>query len=580
MANDIEEVKSRIEIVDFIQKYVPLKRAGINYVGLCPFHNEKTPSFTVNSERQFYKCFGCNEGGDVLDFVMKVEGLEFPEALKLLAEQTGVELKPFGHGRDAANRVSTDGISKTRLYELNTFIASAWHQILLKHPSAQKARDYLAFRQLTNQTIRAWQIGFAPPQAITRKLLNSKKFTYNEQIAAGNPNRFENRIVFPIHDLIGKVVGFTGRIIDENQDGPKYWNTPETIIFHKGKNIFGLDKAKQIIRQNNQIILVEGQLDVILLHQSGFKFAVASSGTALTADHLKLLKRFSTNINIAFDQDAAGQKAAWRALEIAFALDIVPEVIVTAVGQDPADMVTQDLNGWKKAFDSRKNFIEWMIDQSIKDFGVTSGATKKQVATKVLPWIDKIVNPVEKSHWIAELTARIHVSENSIVDMIQKLPQVKDLKTKTHGNSQGAKVANDFEILILGLLSRFPKIIENINLKSYANYFSVRYKEVIDSLLTWDFKTSFDRFLKNLTPPLHKIIDEAHLQTSIIYPTSTIDEARDEIIILMNRLKDRSRKNIKTTFALKIAEAEKSGQIDKVKQLMNEFQNVILRKDD
>lgn len=580
MSTNIEEVKSRIEIVDFIQKYIPLKKAGINYAGLCPFHNEKTPSFMVNPERQSYKCFGCNEGGDVLDFVMKVEGLEFPEALKMLAEQTGVELKPFGLGRDAIHRVSTNEISKTRLYELNTFIASAWHQILLKHPQAQKARDYLTLRQLTDLTIREWQIGLAPPQAITRKLLNSKKFTYNEQVAAGNPNRFENRIVFPIHDLIGKIVGFTGRIIDENQDGPKYWNTPETTIFHKGKNIFGLDKAKQIIRQNNQIILVEGQLDVILLHQAGFQFAVASSGTALTTDHVKLLKRFSTNISIAFDQDAAGQKAAWRALEIALAEDIVPEVIVTAAGQDPADMVTKDLNGWQKAFDSRKNFIEWMIDQSIKDFGVASGAAKKQVAIKVLPWIDKIVNPIEKSHWIAELTARLHVSEDSIVDMIKKLPQTKDFKAKTNDNSQGAKVGSDFETLILGLLSRFPKIIESLNLKSYVGYFSISYKEAIDSLLTWDHKIPFDRFLKNLTPPIHKIIDEAHLLISVKYPTSTFDEARDEIMILINRLKERSRENLKTTFALKIAEAEKSGQLDKVRQLMNEFQNVILHKND
>ena len=580
MSNEVEEIKSKIEIVDFIQKYVPLKKAGINYAGLCPFHNEKSPSFMVNSERQSFKCFGCDEGGDVFNFVMKIEGLEFKEALKMLAEQTGVVLKPFGRdGRDAMPGVSTGGISKTRLYELNSFIARAWHQILLKHPSAQKARDYLARRHLTDQTIQEWQIGFAPPQEVTRKLLNSKKFTYNEQTSAGNPSRLENRVVFPISDLIGKVVGFTGRIISENQDGPKYWNTPETTIFHKGKTIFGLDKAKREIRQKDQIILVEGQMDVIMLHQADFKFAVATSGTALSADHIKLLKRFSSNISVAFDQDAAGQKAAWRALEIAFAEDVVPEIIVTTAGQDPADMVTNDLEGWKKAFENRKSFIEWIIDQSIQDFGVVDGAAKKQVATKVLPWITRIINPVEKSHWIAELTSRIHVSEDSILEMIKHIPQESAPKTKTVTDKQ---TENNYdhspEVLILGLLSRFPKLVHD-DLKKYSQYFSPEYRISFDELLAWDQKKTFDQYLKNVSPQAHKTISEAHLLSSEQYASFTLEEAQAEVIILISRLKQLSREGLKTNYANKIAEAERLGQLNKVKELMNEFQNVILHKD-
>lgn len=580
MSNEVEEIKSKIEIVDFIQKYVPLKKAGINYAGLCPFHNEKSPSFMVNPERQGFKCFGCDEGGDVFDFVMKIEGLEFKEALKMLAEQTGVELKPFRDGRTGDRSFTqTDGISKTRLYELNSFIAKAWHQILLKHPSAQKARDYLSGRHLTDETIREWQIGFAPPQEITRKLFNSKKITYNEQTSAGNPSRLENRVVFPISDLIGKVVGFTGRIINENQDGPKYWNTPETTIFHKGKTIFGLDRAKQFIRQKDQIILVEGQMDVILLHQADYKFAVATSGTALSADHIKLLKRFSSNISVAFDQDAAGQKAAWRALEIAFAQDVVPEIIVTGAGQDPADMVVNNLEGWQKAFLNRKSFIEWIIDQSIQDFGITDGAAKKQVATKVLPWIVRITNPVEKSHWISELSSRIHVSEDSILEMIKQIPKESSPKLKDEDDKPKKQVIDSFsEVLILGLLSRFPKLITD-DLKKYSQYFLPDYCNTFDELIDWDQKKSFDQYLKNINPQAHKVINEAHLLSSEQYASFTLEEAQSEVIVLLSRLKQLARENLKTKYANQIAEAERSGQLSKVKELMNEFQNVILHKD-
>lgn len=579
MSNEVEEIKSKIEIVDFIQKYVPLKKAGINYAGLCPFHNEKHASFMVNPERQSFKCFGCDEGGDVFNFVMKIEGLEFKEALKMLAEQTGVELKPFSDGRTGDRSFAqTDGISKTRLYELNSFIARAWHQILLKHPSAQKARDYLAFRHLTDETIHEWQIGFAPPPEITRKLLNSKKFTYNEQASAGNPSRLENRVVFPISDLIGKVVGFTGRIINENQDGPKYWNTPETTIFHKGKTIFGLEKAKQFIRQKDQIILVEGQMDVILLHQADFKFAVATSGTALSADHIKLLKRFSSNISVAFDQDAAGQKAAWRALEIAFIEDIVPEIIVTTAGQDPADMVVNDLEGWQKAFENRKSFIEWIIDQSIQDFGVVDGAAKKQVATKVLPWIEKITNPVEKSHWISELTSRIHVSEDSILEMIKSIPKEPSPKVKTEDDKEKKQVTDSSsEVLILGLLSRFPKLITD-DLKKYSQYFANDYQNTFDELMAWDQKKLFDQYLKSISPEAHKIINEAHLLSSEQYASFTLEEAQSEVIVLLSRLKQLAREDLKTKYANKIAEAERLGELNKVKELMNEFQNVILQR--
>lgn len=581
MSSETEEIKSRIDIVDFIQKYVSLKKSGINYAGLCPFHNEKTPSFMVNPERQIFKCFGCNEGGDIFDFVMKIEGLEFVEALKLLAEQTGVELKPFGGSRDTPWHVSADRISKTRLYALNEFLASAWQQILLKHPSAQKARDYLSSRQISLPTIREWQIGLAPPENISRKLLAQKKFTDSEQRLASQPVRLAGRIVFPIRDLVGKIVGFTGRIIEENQTGPKYWNTPETAIFFKGKTLYGLDRAKKAIRDHDLALLVEGQTDVILLHQAGYKMAVATSGTALTADHLKILKRFTPNLAIAFDQDAAGQKAAKRAIELMFSEDIIPSIIMTAEGKDPADAVSTNLAAWEESFQNRRSYLAWLIDYEISKYGKDDGAAKKRVSTEVLPWIAKITNSVERSHWILQLASQLKISEKSIEEDIAKIVQPKEKPNLTKV-SDTDQIHYEKEILFLGLLVRFPLLIKDIQaddiFQTLIHYLpNESFRQTLEKLSSWNSKEHFDRFIDHQEQSVNKYLNLSYLVTTKKYPILSAEEAKEELKMILNRMIADQKEKIKARFAEEIGLAEKSGDRQKVKQLLADLQNAILR---
>lgn len=582
MASDAEEVKSKIDMVDFVQKYVPLKKAGINYSGLCPFHNEKSPSFMVSPERQSFKCFGCDEGGDVLDFVMKIEGLEFPEALKMLAEQVGVELKPFGGGsRDATHRVSTGGISKTRLYELNSFIASAWNQILLKHPSAQKARDYLTFRHLTDQTIREWQIGFAPPENVTRKLLSQRKFSDVEQREAGQPIRLAGRITFPINSMVGQVVGFTGRILEESQNGPKYWNTPETLIFHKGKTLFGLDKAKKTIREGDLALLVEGQMDVVTLHQAGFKMATATSGTALTDEHIKLLKRFTPNLVVAFDQDSAGEKATKKALEIAFAEDVIPSVIIVTEGKDPADAVTNNLSIWQQNFDDRRSFMDWLIDKSIKDFGVADGLAKKRIVDEILPWLARIKSPIERSHWQKELADRIQISETSIIEALEKMTTIPDGRDRLRPvptTDTTPKQQLKPEILLIGLLSMFPKIITDVKTSLNFENLEENQKNILDRIIAWNEDTTFDQYIKKLDISMQKYISSAHLIASSRYSNISEEDAKNEILFQIGKIKQNQKEHIKSQFAYEIAQAEKTGNREKVKELIDNLQNAILQR--
>lgn len=308
--DEVEEIKRRIDIVDLISSYLTVKKAGSNYKAICPFHQEKTPSFMVSAEKQIFKCFGCGEGGDIFTFIEKMENLEFPEALKMLADRAGVQLK-------RKKFVPEEGKDrKTRLYKINDLAARVFNKILTTHPSGRVALEYLKKRGINEQTINEFTIGYASSSRSMREFLLKKGFRPTELSEAGSPDRFFKRIIFPIRNRMGNTIAFTGRVIDPKLE-PKYLNTPDTIIFHKGEVLYNLDQARGAIKQKNAVIVVEGQMDVISSHQAGVKNIVASSGTALTADHLQILYRYTPNIIFAFDSDSAGLLTAKKAYQMA-----------------------------------------------------------------------------------------------------------------------------------------------------------------------------------------------------------------------------------------------------------------------
>ncbi|MDC4202867.1 MAG: DNA primase [Candidatus Manganitrophus sp.] len=336
----VETIRDRSDLVSVVSEYLTLKKAGQNFTGLCPFHTEKTPSFSVNPSKQFFHCFGCGVGGDVFQFVMKVEGVAFPEALRRLAGKAGVALPEAGPDE----RESPARREAAQIYELNEAAAAYFHRNLIERPEGAFCRDYLKGRGITAETIKAFSVGFALPRRddllkqlgkqFSRSLLEKAGLTSRREGAQGEDglfDRFRNRVLFPIRNLQGRVVGFGGRVLDDTQ--PKYLNTPETPVFTKGKHLFALDRAKGA--GINALIIVEGYFDVIAAHQAGIPNAVGTMGTALTQDHLRLIRRISEKVLLIFDPDEAGARAALRTAPLLIEEGISAKVISLPSGEDP-----------------------------------------------------------------------------------------------------------------------------------------------------------------------------------------------------------------------------------------------------
>jgi len=422
MINNVDKVKEKVDIVDLISSYLKLQKAGVNYKANCPFHNEKTPSFTVSSERQMWYCFGCNRGGDHFSFVQEIEGVDFPEALRILARRAGIELEQFDRSFQNA---------KTRLLAISELAAKFFQKQLWESNSGQKALTYLKDRGLKEETIKDYQLGFAPDswQSLT-DFLKTRSYRDQEIFEAGLSvrrengsgyyDRFRSRIVFPIQDFNGQVCGFTGRVfetrpelVEGQESGAKYINTPQTLIYDKSRILYGLDKAKVEIRSQNRCLLMEGNMDVIMSHQAGVLNAVASSGTALTGQHLKIILRYTNNLDLCFDQDAAGQYATDRGIGLALQQDFNLGVVLIddQACKDPADYVHKYGEKWQTKAKEAHPIFDFYIQTACRQFDPSTANGKKVIAQKVLPLLKRITSPVERSHWVGELALRLQTKE-------------------------------------------------------------------------------------------------------------------------------------------------------------------------
>lgn len=420
-----EDIKTRLDVVDVIGDYLPLKPAGSGaFKTLCPFHGERTPSFHISRPRQSWHCFGCDIGGDIFSFVMKMEGMEFPEALEFLAQKAGVTLPKFD-----GEKV---GLRK-RLYEVNDLATRFFRSALLNVPQAEHARAYVARRGLDDLTADLFRIGYAPDGWTNlTDALKSKGVTDDELLQAGLVSRrergsgvydrFRDRVMFPIMDVHGNVVGFTGRILSDDKTQAKYVNTPETMVYKKSAVLYGLDKAKGEIRRQDLAVIVEGNMDVVSSHQFAILNVVAASGTALTADQLALIKRFTNNLAIAFDQDAAGKAATIRGLDLARAQDFSIKIISLPpeAGKDPDDAVRKDPELWRQAITSAVTIMEWIYRQAFRGRSLEKPEEKKIIAQEVLPEIRRIADPVERDHWIKRLAGDLGVGEEALREALRK----------------------------------------------------------------------------------------------------------------------------------------------------------------
>ncbi len=468
--SDVENVKSRIDIVALVGESVALKKAGRTFKGLCPFHAEKTPSFMVNPERQSYHCFGCGEGGDVLEFAMKREAVDFPEALRMLANRAGVELTERRSGGDSK--------AKQRLFDINEQ-AAKYFESALAHAAGQAARAYLKARGISEETAKAFRVGFAPDDydALVAAL-KKKEFTDKELVDAGvaidgrrGPYaRFRNRLMIPITDATGLVRGFTGRVLDDGKPSfksaakavtkpaakpaqfvePKYLNTPETALFHKGKLVFALNLAKQAIINQDAAVLVEGQMDVLAAHQAGTTNAVATSGTALTEDQVVQLGRFSKTVILALDTDAAGQKALMRVAELVGDRDVELKVADLGDAKDPDELIQAHPKRWEQALSYAKPVIEYLLDRG-------STGHKKPYSREAIAEILDLVLPVlryrsavDHDYYSEQLATVLGIEKSSVRERLAKVAATRMATRPTPPSTSAVRGTDEKSAEVLG----------------------------------------------------------------------------------------------------------------------------------
>ena len=506
MSNEIEEIKNRLDIVEVIGSYIRLSKAGRNYKALCPFHQEKTPSFIVSPEKQIWHCFGCGKGGDIFTFVMEIEHIDFYEALKTLAQRAGVELK-----KEPVEKKSR----RQKFLAINELATEFFEAQLWRSQDGQKALGYLKKRGLEDGTIRKWRIGWAPNNWRALSDFLRKKYSVDDLVQVGlaisksnRPteiyDRFRSRIVFPIFNLDHQPVAFSGRIFNQDESQAKYINTPETILYQKGYQLMGLNFAHREIRQKDSCLLVEGNMDVIMAHQAGTENVVAPCGTGFTQGQAKIIHRYTENLIIAFDSDEAGQRATRRVIDLALEKGL-NTFVVKISEKDPADLILENCQIWLKSVQERIPAIDFYFQSVITNSSLTI-AGKKQIVKIILPTIKRISNQVEKAEWVKKLSQRININEKAIWQELKKIKEPRELQrrqaTSLYSVSNPSKF--DEEPLERRVILLFIFVSENgLNARAKMEQIKEEYftSPIYKKMFQFIKKTSGSQSLINCFPP-------------------------------------------------------------------------------
>lgn len=589
--NEIEEIKNRIDIAEFIGGYVQLKKTGRNFKGLCPFHSEKTPSFIVSPERQMWHCFGsCGEGGDIFTFHQKIDGVSFGESIKILAEKAGVKLQ---------NRSYEPSEKKSKSYSANELAADFYNSIL-NSPKGKIAKNYLVKKRgLTEKTIKEFNLGYstAEKDALQKELkqhdlgtldleragLVAKKPTLPAGRQGEYRDLFWNRLMFPIRDVAGRTIGFSARTLDP-EGLPKYINTPETEIYRKSNILYGIDLAKESIRKLDHAIIVEGNMDVIASHQAGVKNVVASSGTALTENQLLLLARFTKNLKLAFDIDFAGSEATRRAIEIAWNLGFHIKVVTIESSKDPADAVREDPKIWKKALQTANHVIDYLFDSALARHQASDPLGKKLIGKDLLPVIKHIPDEIEKDHYVKRLAEELSVTGASVHEALTKVGAPKSGVPKTTGaGTQKARTLTnksaELEGNIVGLLIASPHYLDFASsLLSPADFSDPKIADVFEKILTYynkrgDFSES--KFLSSQKKEDQEEISALVMRAEDGFADFDDEKKAEEIYFGIKRLKKISLDRRKRELSEKIASLERQGQKKEAEKELLALQAII-----
>lgn len=588
MSSAAETIKERLGIVEVVSSYTKIDKAGSNYKGRCPFHHEKSPSFFVSPARNSYYCFGCGAKGDIFTFVQEFEKVDFVGALKILAERAGVELQQFKNENKGENdRLRSVLELSTKFFQSN----------LQKNA---KALSYLRERGLTDKTIEDWRIGYALPdwrtahdflltkgigQIDMEKVGLIKKSDKEGARADSVYDRFRARIMFPLFDPSSRVIGYSGRIFGvPDTDGPKYLNSPDTVLFNKSETLYGYHKAKDGIREWRYTILVEGQMDLLMCHQSGFTNTVATSGTSLTNQHLEKLQKLSDNLMLVYDADKAGLKATLRAWTSALALGMDVKVASLPNGEDPASLLLKDKEAFKNGIKHAKHIIDYYIDILVKE-GLAENQFKKSVEKEVLPYVAVVDSAIERSNFISKVSVKTGIYESDLREEVEKIRSNPNFKETILSGKDDGQIVNTVSDKT-STSSVYKKPIEDIVLRR------------VGALLVWLKNSHVEKENEKDTKRVEQILERISQilpESEFIYFKHNVESSPEELLFeaealfdgskniekdikeLLHELEERTLKYRLSETMLELGLAEKKKDIAKAEELLKICQDISLK---
>lgn len=581
----IDEVRQNNDIVDIIGQYVHLTRKGRNYFGLCPFHSEKSPSFSVSPDRQIFHCFGCGVGGNVYTFLMKIEGIGFKEAIEQLAERANIQLPTLENAGDTAKEEL-----KAKIYKINEFTAEFYHKNLYK-PTAKLGQEYVKKRKLTQETLETYEIGFSGKYDELYKELKKEGFGEKEILESGLVvkkdkgyiDMYRNRLMIPICDIRGRVIAFGGRVLDDSK--PKYINSPENVVYSKGRHLFGLNIAKNDCKK--KLIIVEGYMDVISLHQRGVKNVVASLGTALTEQQGWLLRKSTEQVILGFDADGAGQTAIERSMEILQKMGCDMRVLQIEGAKDPDEFIVKYGEGrFKLAVDNAISLVEFKVKNLKKDINLENVADKIKFLNEIAKILAKVENTMEREIYIEKISKGYNISKEAIYAEVNKLiytnTRVEKIAESKNKEIQIAKKAEKEESQIDEALKKRENTIIALLLDANTNIF----QKIKEKVKPDDFKDEINqKIAKQLYSELekqdvniNKLIDEFDEETknhitmvmATDYEIENVDKAVDDILTKY----ERERLECEKQKILKQLDTEQNGEAKK--QLSKKLNDIII----
>lgn len=575
----LSEIKNTADIVDIVSEVVLLKKAGKNYMGLCPFHAEKTPSFTVSSEKQIFHCFGCGTGGNVFSFLMKQAGISFPEAVQTLARRYGIEIPTQRMSPEQKRRVG----EKESLLAIHQMAMDYFRRALLSSASGKIAMTYLKQRRMSPETIDTFNLGYAPAgwdnltnffskNKISPMLVEKSGLIVSRKSQDGYYDRFRNRIIFPIYDVNNQIVGFGGRVMDDSL--PKYLNSPETPLYNKRRSLYGIHRAKQSCREHDTVYIVEGYFDLLALHQHGIKNSVATLGTALTTEHVRLLKGYATRMVLVYDSDEAGIKAAVRSIETFKLEEADARIIVLPEGYDPDAFVMKfGQESFMDIASRAKGIVPFLIDSAVNKHGL-SNEGKIRIVHDLKEPLAAVSDTVARSLYIKELAERIGVDEDAVRE------KVKETSARTKADPAGfyenthLKKWDRLEQQIIAMMLQFPEILPEIGKRNLLDLFENSVLKSIGKLVLAQKEYSQSR-----VSDIMSLCDDEE-QISLIAQLASGEDLwnQNSCLGIIARFELIRRRN-ETSLLEKIRAAEKNNDAELLESLLQEKQKMAVLSD-